>query len=156
MNERIYIGTTRFNTSTFGENAKWRKDHNWEGCIYGLNKKIPPNIPKNSLIYVLEMNNETNTIEGIGLIRNFTNYEYTVKIYKDVGYNRFIYNSKFRADRSTIKYKKVMLLLDKIVFYGSRHYKRGQGITTINVSSFPSTYDKIFNLFFVKLFNIRS
>ena len=36
--EKFYIGTTRFTTSTYAENKAWRDKHNWRGCIYGLNK----------------------------------------------------------------------------------------------------------------------
>lgn len=45
--EKFYIGTTRFTTSTYAENKEWRDNHNWKGCIYGLNKKNA----KNSTIY---------------------------------------------------------------------------------------------------------
>ena len=58
--EKFYIGTTRFTNQTFQENKKWREKHNWEGCIYGLNKRICHSrnhcIPKEALIYIIEMN----------------------------------------------------------------------------------------------------
>ena len=65
--EKFYIGTTRFNNLTYNENVEWRRKHQWDGCIYGCNKKMPRCVPHMSLIFVLEMNNDTNKIMGIGL-----------------------------------------------------------------------------------------
>lgn len=153
MKEKIYIGTTRFNNSTFKENEDWRIKNNWEGCIYGLNKRIPKNIPKNALVYVIEMNNETNHVEGIGLIRNFINYKYNIRIYKhNTEYNRYVYNSNFRISSDNIKYKKCLLLLEKILFYGAKHYKRGHGISFINTSTTNPKLNKILKRFLKKLF----
>ena len=62
--EKFYIGTTRFTDVTWQENVAWRKKHNWELCMYGLNKKIPRCVPHLALVYVLEMNNDQNKIMG--------------------------------------------------------------------------------------------
>ena len=53
--EKFYIGTTRFTNDTYKENREWREKHDWKGCIYGLNKRMPQSVPKDALIYVLEM-----------------------------------------------------------------------------------------------------
>ena len=151
--EKFYIGTTRFSDFTFQENKQWRIKHKWEGCIYGVNKKISPNIPYMALIYVLEMNNDTNTIEGIGLVRNYINTDYNVCIYKsDLNYNRYIYNSRHHILRKDIKYPKMMNLLEQIVFTGAGHYKRGQGITTIAWKKFNIRTVKALKVFFQGLF----
>jgi len=153
--EKFYIGTTRFSKETFDENKIWRDKHNWEGCIYGVTKKTTKIIPSNALIYVLEMNNDTNTIEGIGLIRNYINSERRICIYKsDINYNRYIYNSKYRIDKKKINSPKMMNLLEHIVFTGCRHYKRGQGITTINWKNFDKPTIVILKTFFQSLFKI--
>ena len=156
--EKFYIGTTRFTNETYKENKEWREKHNWQGCMYGLNKRIPKSMPNEALIYVLEMNNDTNKIEGIGLIRNYINYKQKAYIYKkDPNYNRFIYNSKYRIDMKEIKdenYIKVIEILENFIFYGAGHYKRGQGITTINWNKIDEKKKKLFILFFKKLFNI--
>ena len=151
-NEKFYIGTTRFTTDTYAENRAWRKKHNWKGCIYGLNKKMPKIVPYMALVYVLEMNNDTNRIEGIGLIRNYINFDYKTCIYSDRNYNRYIYNSAFWCDRTDISQKKVLEILERVVFYGSGHYKRGQGITTINWNKFDSLGTKLMKNFFGNLF----
>jgi hypothetical protein len=43
------------------------------GCLYGTPIKIKEKIPLESHVYVIEMNNSINKIEGIGL---FVNREY--------------------------------------------------------------------------------
>ena len=97
--ERFFIGTTRFNDSTYEENRKWRRKHNHKGCIYALNKRIPESIPGDSLIYVLEMNNDQNKIMGIGLIRNKRDKQQRIRIYHDNPYyNRYVYHSNQRMD----------------------------------------------------------
>lgn len=152
--EKFYVGTTRFSNATYEENKQWRQKHNWSGCIYGVNKKMSTSIPYTALIYVLEMNNDTNTIEGIGLVRNYINRDKTVCIYKsDTNYNRYIYNSSYWIARKDIKYKKTLELLECIVFTGSRHYKRGQGITVISWQKFNTKAIEVLKKFFQSLFN---
>jgi hypothetical protein len=152
--EKFYIGTTRFTTATFAENTEWRKKHNWEGCIYGLNKKNPTTIPYMALVYVIEMNNDTNKIEGIGLIRNYINQDYKTCVYKsDRNYNRYIYNSIYRKNVTDIKYIKIIEMLELLLFKGSGHYKRGQGITTISWERFDDLGKKVIKSFFHKLFD---
>ena len=152
--EKFYIGTTRFTNSSYIEREQWRDKHLWQGCIYGVNKRISPIIPPQSLIYVLEMNNDTNKIEGIGLIRNYVNSNYKVCIYKsDTNYNRFIYNSNRHIKRKDIPFPNSLILLENIVFKGSGHYKRGQGITTISWDRFDISTIIILKTFFQKIFS---
>lgn len=146
--EKFYIGTTRFNNLTYNENVEWRRKHQWVGCIYGCNKKMPRCVPHMSLIFVLEMNNDTNKIMGIGLIRNYINLKYKVCIYKsDTNYNRYIYNSSVRIEREDIP-EKMLEMLETIVFTGYGHYKRGQGITTIAWSKFGDQIKQIYEMFY--------
>jgi len=152
MSERYFIGTTRFNNHTYNENLKWRKKHNHLGCIYPLNKKIADTTSPGTLIYVLEMNNSQNKIMGIGLIRNKYDMRQRIRVYhSDLNYNRFVYHSNKRIDRENIKYKKMLKVLEYVVFKGSRHMKRGQGITCISWNRFPKratrkTINKFFRL----------
>ena len=62
-----FIMTSRFNNSTWGENCKYRNEQSIKGCIYGspeLNNKL---IPVESILFILEMNNDINKIMGIGI-----------------------------------------------------------------------------------------
>jgi len=152
--EKRYIGTTRFSDATWEENVRWRKKHEWRGCMYGLTKGIAKKVPRMALVYVLEMNNTTNQIMGIGLIRNFTNENHTsIVYYSDPDYNRRIYNSAYRRDRSEIANKKMLAALENLVFKGSRHFKRGQGITVVPMKRFRGdNIQSLVSAFFFSLF----
>ena len=95
----IYV--TRFNDLTYKENKNWLLNHNEEGCIYGSPVKISTKILPNTYIIVLEMNNSTNKIEGIGIIKNKLACDKKYKIYSDNNYNRFIYKSKLHISRDS-------------------------------------------------------
>jgi hypothetical protein len=128
-----YLATTRFNTYTLEQNIKWRDKNNWTGCIYGIPMKMSETIPYGSTVFILEMNNDINKIVGIGLIKNNVYQDKHYKIYKWGNYNRYVYKSKYRIDRNSIteKEEKIINILDILLFKGSRHLKRGQGITSI-------------------------
>ena len=127
----IHIHVTRFSCKTFEENINFRNNKNID-CIYGSPIKISENILPNELIIVIEMNNSLNIIEGIGIIKN--NYlkdeKKKYKIYSDNNYNRFVYKSKYRIDKNSFTNyeKKYIKELDNILFYSSKHFKRGHGI----------------------------
>ena len=153
ISEKFYIGTTRFNDTTYEENRRWRKKHKHVGCIYPLNKKIPSTIPPNALMYILEMNNDQNKIMGIGQIRNTRDMKQRIRVYNDNPYyNRYIYHSLQRVDTADIineTHKKLLHVLEKLIFKGSRHMKRGQGITCIPWKRFKKGKTrKIIQLFF--------
>jgi hypothetical protein len=69
---------------------------------------------------------------GIGVIIPGTRTVTRAKIYSDQNYNRFIYNSKLRIDLEKhyipLGLIKKIVVLETMLFYGSRHCKRGQGI----------------------------
>ena len=94
------ICVTRFDNKTFKENLYFRNYNNIK-CIYGSPVKITDLIFPNSDIIVLEMNNTTNRLEGIGIIKNklFIQEKKRYKIYSDNNYNRFIYISNKRIDK---------------------------------------------------------
>ena len=75
-----YIATTRFNNATWNENTRWKQTNNWDGCIYNSPTELPINIPYQALVFVLEMNNDTNQIMGVGLIRNRRSVDQYCKI----------------------------------------------------------------------------
>ena len=83
-------------------------------------------------VYVLEMNNDENRIMGIGKAFNrpILKDKEKYKIYSDRNYNRYIYSGNARIDRAdmTPDEEKIMWVLDRLVFKGSRHLKRGHGV----------------------------
>lgn len=142
----MQICVTRFNNKTFNQNKEWKKNHNHLGCIYGTPVKITESILPDALIIVLEMNNSNNLIEGIGIIKNRLEKpdKKNFKIYKDNNYNRFVYKSNLRIDRKNLKSnyeKKLLQLLEQLLFTTKNHFKRGHGIQKI--PKFIENFDNI-------------
>ena len=128
-----FLLTTRFNNETWEENNKFRSINKKIGCIYCSPEPIIKNIPIDSVIFILEMNNETNKIMGLGMIRNHP-YVNKYQVYTNRNYNRYVYIGKNRIDRLEMseKEEEIMKFFDIICFTGNKHMKRGQGL-----KSFP-------------------
>ena len=131
---RNFLLTSRFTNSTWSENEQYRKTHPKLGCIYCSPDPITQAIPQDSIMFILEMNNDTNKIMGIGLVKNhaFIN-QYSV--YQEGNYNRYVYTGKTRIDREemTAQEEQIMKVFDILCFTGNQHMKRGQGL-----KSFPT------------------
>lgn len=127
----IKIMTTRFNNNTWEENCRWREKNNFQGCIYNTPVNIKDNIPLQISLFVIEMNNETNKIEGIGKITNYIHTDRKYKVYSDSNYNRYTYRGKHRINRDIIKDKEKLEKLEERLFKGKGHLKRGQGILNV-------------------------
>jgi hypothetical protein len=127
------IVTTRFNNSTWEENCRFR-ERKQLGCVYGLPRPITQKIPLNSLVFVVEMNNSTNNIEGIGLVRNILRSEKKQRVYQSDNFNLYSYQGKYRLSRSVLQEKcpKILQILEQLVFTGKTHLKRGTGFTRIS------------------------
>lgn len=123
------LAVTHFNNLTYSENTRWRKNKNYEGCIYNCPVYIKKSIPISSKMYVIEMNNETNTIIGIGLIINRVITK-RHKIYSDNNYNRYTYRGKKRIDSNLLD-EVTLNSLEERLFKGKRHLKRSQGIAQV-------------------------
>lgn len=138
LNRRQYIMTSRFGTyrksngeiyDTWEENMAYRKKKNI-ACIYCSPHKISEAIPIDSILFILEMNNDLNKIMGIGMIKNHPICG-KYSLYKDGNFNRYVYTGKYRIDRDdmTEKEEEIMKALDILCFTGNTHLKRGKGIT---------------------------
>ena len=127
------IATTRFNTKTWNENEKWRENNDWKGCVYGTPTQISEKVVPLTPVFILEMHNDINKIKGIGLIRNAVVVNKHHKIYSEGNYNRYTYKSQYRIDKNTLdpEEKKVIEILEILVFKGKGHLKRGHGITSV-------------------------
>jgi len=127
------IVTSRFNNLTWEENREFRERLKINGCIYGPSKQITEKIPLNSLVFVIEMNNTINRIEGIGLIRNLVYHGKKLRLYQSGNYNRYIYKGNYRLDRSQLMSKcpQIVNIIEQMVFTGKTHLKRGRGFTRI-------------------------
>lgn len=130
-----YITTVRFNNKTFRENRVWRETvANAPAAIYATPKMMTPRVPLHALVYVIEMNNETNRIEGIGLMHNTLSSKH-YRIHENDNYNRYLYMGTARIDRTydiiDPDDQTVFEHLDTLLFKGYRHSKRPHGITRI-------------------------
>jgi hypothetical protein len=86
-----------------------------------------------ALVFVIEMNNSLNKIEGIGLVRNKAIVNKGYKIHSERNYNRYIFNGKYRIGREELERinPKINIILDYILFKEKTHLKRGIGFTTV-------------------------
>ena len=138
----MYIACTRFSDITWDENISYRNKIK-KPVIYGSSVKIRNTYNKGTLIFVAEMNNTTNKIQGIGLIRNTLVTE-PHRIYKNSEYNRFIYDGNYWLSRDQINEldKDIVEILDIILFKGKSHLKRFLGITILTKKLFTNwSYD---------------
>jgi hypothetical protein len=132
-NQFIFIMSTRFNNKTLRENNIYKNNNKYNGCVYSNNNPITTNIPTNALLFVMEMNNDTNHIEGVGMIRNITTNIKKLKLYDNNETNRCSYNSNFYITKSEFMGHNLQLylFLEQILFKGKTHLKRGTGITKV-------------------------
>lgn len=124
------IVTSRFSTETFAENESFRKKNAKVGCIYCSSIPITQKLPDEKRLFVMEMNNSTNRIEGIGLIQNRPIVN-KYRVYETFSYNRYTYIGRYRISRKdmTEAEDEIMKVFDIVCFTGAKNLKRGKGIT---------------------------
>jgi hypothetical protein len=126
---RTHLLTSRFNTETRKQNDIYRSEKWPNGCLYCSPEPISQNIPIDSKIIVLEMDNDMNKIFGLGLLTNkpFFNKH---SVYTDENYNRYSYVGKYRIKREDLNSKEeaIFKALDILCFTGNEHMKRGHGL----------------------------
>lgn len=133
----FYLACTRFNETTYTENINYKKKNN-EKVIYGAPLKIRKIYPLESLIFIAEMNNPQNKIEGIGLIKNLLVHDKRHYIHENDEYNRYIYKGNYWLSREQINEfePKILEIFDNILFKGKSHLKCRIGITIITEKLF--------------------
>lgn len=133
----FHLACTRFNNETYDENLRYRTKNN-EKVIYGSTLKIREIYPLGMLLFIAEMNNEKNKVEGIGLIKNTLVHDRRHKIYENSEYNRYIYKGNYWLSREDInKFNpEILEILDTILFKGKSHLKCRIGITVITEKLF--------------------
>ena len=129
-----YIMTSRFNSDTIRQNRAFCEKQKRIRCIYCCPQPVLAKIPLERNMFVLEMNNDTNRIVGIGLVKN-RYYTRKYQVYDNMNYNRFAYVGKDRIDRLQMTPAEdiVMQWLERFCFKGANHMKRGQGMTSFPV-----------------------
>jgi hypothetical protein len=133
----FYLACTRFTNATYTENMEYRLRRN-EAVIYGTSIRIREIYPIGCKIIIIEMNNDTNQVEGFGFICNHISTE-RHKIYENDEYNRYVYRGKYWLSRTQIEQydPNILTTLENVLFKGRTHLKRRIGITIVT--------EKIFN-----------
>jgi len=85
---RTQLLTSRFTTETSVENELYRKKYKMTGCVYCCPDPISKTILPDSNMFILEMNNDTNKIIGIGLIKNRP-ISSKLRVYNNGNYNKY-------------------------------------------------------------------
>jgi hypothetical protein len=98
--------------------------------MYCVPLELSSKISLNTPVFVLEMNNSTNKIQGIGLIKNKPELKKYYKVHTDGNTNRYTYIGKYFMDRTLIETLNPFLVyvLEEILFKGKTHSKRGAGL----------------------------
>ncbi len=129
------LATTRFNNKTWEDNCNFRTSKKVQPCdaVYGSASPMSKEIPLEARVYVLEMNNETNKIMGIGMVYNSPSYRAENIYEENNNYNRYLFKGNMRIDATeadmTREELEIVRLLEHFCFKGCNHLKRGQGIT---------------------------
>jgi hypothetical protein len=126
------IVTTRFNKETLLKNYEYRAKHNLK-CMYCCPSELSPKISYNTPVFVIEMNNSINKVEGIGLIKNRPETKKYYKVHSDANTNRYTYIGNYYISRDILDdyNEPLVYALDEILFKGKTHSKRGSGLTVI-------------------------
>jgi len=133
-NLRNHILTSRFTNATWNENENYRRRHPNIGCVYCSPDPISKSIMTDTNLFILEMNNDTNKIIGIGLIKN-QSINGKLNVYSKGNYNRYTFIGRTRIDRNEMNEEEdlVMKIFDILCFRGNKHMKRGQGLKSFPV-----------------------
>lgn len=141
----IRLMVSVFNTETIQENRAFiRKNNTKIQCIYCSPVELSAKISKDIGLAVLEMNNSTNKIVGIGLIINRPKHrEYNV--YGDGNYNRFQFLGKNHIAREemTPEEQRIMTIFDILCFTGNQHLKRTQGVKSFPLHMLYNVKEKV-------------
>jgi hypothetical protein len=159
----IEIMTTRFSDYGFRENKEWREERGMKGCIYGTPKMVSSNVDEGVPMFVIEMNNNRNRIEGIGfMINRSCEDNYKRRIHSSDNLNRYIYEGVHRLDKDRVTdeyHKNVIWVLEMLLFKGAKHSKRSIGITRLpdwlKYNKFEYNFGEVLWEMFVKYVGIE-
>lgn len=148
---RHFIMTSRFNNSTMEENERFRSSQPKIGCIYCSPSPVSIRIPHESIMFVLEMNNDKNEITGIGMVMNKPRIN-KYSVYNNGNYNRYSFVGNYRIDRTDMSEDENLILrvFDILCFTGNRHMKRGQGLTMFPVDMLYKCHKKVDLIEFIR------
>ena len=128
-----YIACTRFTDNTWLENSGYRTTRKF-GCIYGSPVPTNEKYSRDSQFFIIEMNNTSNQILGVGLITNTPQKDRTYIIHNmavaECNYNRYIFKGDKWMGRDNMP-TELVEIFEKILFKGKSHLKRIRGISVV-------------------------
>ena len=116
--------------ASYNELSQWRKNKNIQGTSFNFDTKLGKHVPEKTPIFIIDTNNDTNTIEGIGIIyKTKIKKMYKYNIYSNRERNRYSYKSPFyivRKEAMQLNAKSAICIrfLEYVIFYGRKNYKR--------------------------------
>ena len=134
---KMRLMATRYDNKTLEQLSLFREknpdEFGQDKAIYCAPIRIKESIPVKETLMVIEMNNDTNQVIGLGLIKNYVWADKKYKIYEEMNYARYIYKGKYRIPREKMSEQEeiYMKIFDVILFKGKTHLKRGQGLTEV-------------------------
>ena len=159
------IYTTRFDSYTYLQNLRVKENMNFNGSLYGSTLTLPQNTSTDKYLFIIDMNNTTNKIMGIGLIKNILAKDQNIKIYDNPTFNNHIYKSKYYLpfidshnhgvyfdfiEPNWIKF--IEHEFENTIFYGKNHLKRGGSFSRFPLKKMKFKHLQ-FLLFLFILFN---
>jgi hypothetical protein len=134
------VVTSRFSNETLKSNHTYREKKGF-ACMYCTPLELSPKISYYTPVFVIEMNNSTNKIEGIGFIKNKPETKKYYKVHEDGNTNRYIYIGKHFMSRELIDMYNptIVYILEEILFKGYTHSKRGTGLTLLPEKVFKTS-----------------
>jgi len=135
MIDNFELSCTVFDEKSYQENTDYRKKHNI-AVIYAPTNPVREKYSPDLVLAVVEMNNSTNKIEGIGFIQNkLDRYR---KIYSNPNYNFYVYSGDFWISREQIELfdSELNEIFDNILFRGKSNLKRVPNISVITPKLF--------------------
>tara|TARA_Y100000389_G_C17332134_1_gene448672 strand:+ start:39 stop:863 length:825 start_codon:yes stop_codon:yes gene_type:complete len=145
--EGSFVATTRFTQESYDCILQWKKDNNWDGCVYPSMTKISNKVRIHNPVCVIEMDNTNNKTIGMGIINNVPESE-RKKIFTGnyEKHNTFHYKSNSSYSREDIMKmddgEYVLQVLDQKLFKGYKHQKRLNGIKLLKPELILCDFEK--------------
>jgi hypothetical protein len=152
----ILLATTRYSHKTFAEGRAYSDARNTP-AEYGAPDPIRAVHSRSAQFLVIEMNNESNRVEGVGLIRN--QHRGRHRVHSNPMYNRYVYRASRRLSRAEIDDEPMFCFLDEVLFRGKGHLKRLTGISALSpkfLAQAPATMESVKATLMAKLIDVTS
>jgi hypothetical protein len=152
------VYTTRYNSYTYLQNQRFKENklNGFNGAIYSTTMPFPVSTSMEKYLFVLDMNNTTNKLMGISLLKNRLAKDQTLNVYSDPTFNNYIYKTKFYIDFSCVKLEESWKLfieneLERCLFYGKSNMKRGGSFTRFSLKKLKYKHLKFILTLFIIL-----